>query len=238
MGGIFWFAFGGGKRYRGACLIAFAALLLAITAMAASAGDGPGLPIAAGGIAISAGLGWLGYRVQRRAPREPSADPLLAALLDATPTTRSLQPQDVVGHWRFYIDAATATVTIDLQTGGRYEQQIVGTSGKQSDGPGGEWTLDGANLELSAYRSIARNETGRAAWFFGDSQGDLILFVKDDPQTEAMLLARRVETSEKCHPLPSSGDFGAAQPSRKAASRSPSLFVSYGRFGHGGRPAR
>jgi len=241
MGALYWFTVGLGRRYRGALLVFFAALLLAITAFASFASNGPGPPVLAGGIAISLGLGWLGYRVQRRAPREPSAEPILAALVTLAPTTRALQPDDVLGQWRFYVDVAASTVTVDLQAGGRYEQLIDSNSGERIDGPGGEWTLDGPNLELSAYRSARQGATDCVRWFFGDCQNDLILCVKDELQAETMLAARRGETGGIPGQSPFSSDAAAAQASsvkRKAGSRSPSLFVPYGRLGHGGRPAR
>ena len=95
----------------------------------------------------------------------------------------------MLGPWRFYVDAAASTVTIDLRADGRYTQVLVGNRGQQIDGPGGTWTLDGPYMELSAYRSAVRAVTERVRWFFGDWQQDWVLFVKDGLQAETMLLA-------------------------------------------------
>ena len=44
----------------------------------------------------------------------------------------------------------------------------------------------------TAYHSAtARMVTEPVRWFFGDRQDDLILFVRDDVQTEGFLLAER-----------------------------------------------
>jgi hypothetical protein len=241
IGGLYWLAFGGGRRYLGALMMFIAALLLAIMTAGALAANGPGPSVLGPGILLGFCVGWLGYRVQRRAGREPSVHPILAAVAAATPTSRTIEPQDVLGQWQFYVDAAASTVTIDLQADGRYEQAIVSNSGEQIDGLGGNWRLDGPNLDLSAYRSATRDATIAVRWFFGDCEGDLVLFARDDPQTETTLLSRRGEAHKTGEPLPLSGDPAASQagkPTRKAASRSPSLFVSHGRFGNGGRPTR
>ena len=241
MGALYWFTAGGGRRYLGVAVMLFGAVLLGITAIASFGSNVPDPAVLVAGIIVSVSVSWLGYHVRRWMPREPSAEPILAALVEPTPTTRALQPQDVLGQWRFYVDVAGSTVTVDLQAGGRYQQVIAGNSGKPIDGPGGEWTLDGPNLELSAYRGATRGETSRVRWFFGDCQDDLILFVKDDPQAETMLVARRGEIGGKPGQAPYGGDAaasGANKPTRKASSRSPSLFVPYGRLGHGGRSAR
>jgi hypothetical protein len=193
MPALFWFTFGGGRRYPGVVVMLFGVLLLAITAIAVLNSNRLSLTVLIPAIIISVLLGWLGYKMPRGMPREPSAMPILAALADPTPTARAIGPQDVLGQWRFYVDAAGSTVIIDLQAGGRYRQVIVGNSGKTIDSPGGEWTLDGPNLDLSAYRSATRVETSRVRWFFGDCQSDLILFVKDDHKTEKMLVSLREE---------------------------------------------
>jgi hypothetical protein len=197
MSALYWFTFGGGRRYPGVLVMLFGALLLAITAIAVLNSNSLGLTVLIPAIVISVLLGWLGYKMPRGMSRgmlrEQSAMPILAALEDPKPTARAIRPQDVLGQWRFYVDAAGSTVGIDLQAGGRYQQVTVGNSGKTIDGPGGEWTLDGPNLDLSAYRSATRDETNRVRWFFGDCQSDLILFVKDDHKTEKMLVSLREE---------------------------------------------
>ncbi len=240
-GAIYWFGFGGGRRYLGVLLMVFAAVLVVIAAVTAYQSDYLASLVLLPGIAVSAGVGWLGYKLRGWIPPERSPDPILAAVMTPTPTTRTLSPADVLGQWRFYVDAAASTVTVDLQPGGRYRQLILGNSSKHDATCDGQWTLDGPNLELSAYRSATRGETGAVRWYFGDCEGGLILFVKDDPQSEMMLVARRAGNGDSPGQNPFDSDAAssqAKQPSRKAGSSSPSLFVAHGRLGHGGKPAR
>ncbi len=239
-GAFYWFIFGRGRRYLGVLMMFVGGALLAIAAIVAYHSDYLAPLVLLPGIAVSAGVGWLGYKMRGWIPPEPSPEPILAAIIAPTPTTRTLSPADVLGQWRFYVDAAASTVTIDLQPGGRYQQAIASNSSKHNAACDGQWTLDGPNLELSAYRSATRDETSRVRWYFGDCEGGLILFVKDDPQAETMLVARRAAGD-----APGQNPFGndaagspEKQPSRKASSRSPSLFVAHGRLGHGGNSAR
>ena len=239
-GGFYWFIFGRGRRYLGLLVMFFAGALLAIAGIVAYHSDYLAPLILLPGIAVSAGVGWLGYKLRGWLPPEPSPEPILAAIIAPTPTTRALSPVDVLGQWRFYVDAAASTVTIDLQPGGRYRQAIASNSSKKNVACDGQWKLDGPNLELSAYRSATQDETGLARWYFGECEGGLILFVKDDPQAETMLVARRAAGD-----TPRQSPFGsdaagsrANQSSRKASSRGPSLFVAHGRLGHGGNSAR
>ena len=67
-------------------------------------------------------LGWVGYSARRRGTSAASADAILAALAEPTPSARDLRPDDVLGRWQFYVDAAASTVTVDLQPDGRYIQ--------------------------------------------------------------------------------------------------------------------
>jgi hypothetical protein len=237
-GGIYWFTFGGGRRYLSILVMLLAAAMLAIVAIASFGSFGFGPVLLLPGIAVSAGMGWLGYKLRGWIPPEPSPDPILAAVMTPTPTTRAIGPADVVGQWRFYVDAAASTVTIDLQPGGRYRQVILANSSKHDAACDGDWTLDGPNLELSAYRSATREETARVRWYFGDYEDGLILFVKDDPQSPAMLVARRSANGDGPGQSPFGSDAAssqAKQPSRKAGSRGPALFVAHGRLGHGGK---
>jgi hypothetical protein len=144
-------------------------------------------------ILLVGGMCWLVASRNRRrlAASALTDDAILATAVEPVPSTRVLQPADVAGPWQFYVDAAASTVTIDLQPDGRYGQTIVGNSGEQIDGPGGTWSLDGANLDLSDYRSATRKDIAPVRWVFGDSEGDLILFASDDPHSKRMLLARR-----------------------------------------------
>jgi hypothetical protein len=238
---LYWFTLGRGRRYLGVLVMLFAALLLAIVAIASYGPLALGPVVLVTGVAVSGGVGWLGYKLRGWIPPEPSAEPILAAVVTPTPTARALSPADVLGQWRFYVDAAASTVTIDLQPGGRYQQVIAGNSSKRNAACDGQWTLAGPNLELSAYRSATTDESGRVRWFFGDCESGLILFVKDDPQSEAMLVARRAATGDTPGQSPFADDAASSrtnQPPRKAASRSGSLFVAYGRLGHGGKSAR
>ena len=236
MGGFYWFGFGRGRHYLGILVMVFAAALLAIAGMIAYNFADLWPTILLVGVAVSSGVGWLGYKLRGWIPPEPSPEPILAAVMAPTPTTRTLGPHDVLGQWRFYVDAAASTVTVELLAGGRYQQVIVGSSSKRNATCDGQWTLDGPYLELSAYRSAMLDETSVARWYFGDCEGGLILFVKDDPKAETMLVARRAGTGDTPGNSPFGGDAASSrtnQPSRKASSQSPSLFVARGRLGHG-----
>jgi hypothetical protein len=166
-------------------------LLLVITTLASCRIEGPGTPAFVVGVAVSVCLGWWGYRWQRNRPRESPGELLLAMLAAPVPSRRALRPEDVLGPWQFYVAAAASTVTVDLRAEGRYTQTIVGEGGERSDGPGGTWTLDGPQVELTSYRSAIRAVTDRVRWLFGDWQKELVLFAKDDPQGTRMLLGQR-----------------------------------------------
>ena len=236
-GGFYWFVFGGGRRHLGIVVMVFAALMLAVAAIVAFGPPDMGPVVLLPGIVISVGVGWLGYKLRDWIPPEPPPEPILAAAMSPTPTTRTLTPAEVLGQWRFYVDAASSTITIELQPGGRYRQIILGNSRKHDATGQGEWSLDGPNLELSAYRSATQGETARVRWFFGDCESGLILFAKDDPQTESMLVARRSANPDVSGESPFANE-AASQPkqsSRRAGSSSPSLFTDHGRLGHGSR---
>ncbi len=174
-----------------AALTLLGVLVLVITAAASCDPYGPGLTVLPPGVIVSVCLGWLGYELHRRKPREPSTDALLATLAAPTPSARALRPEDVLGPWQFYVDAAGSTVIVDLQARGRYRQQIVGNRGERINCPGGTWTVEGPNLELTSYRSAVRATLDRVCWFFGDWQDDLVLFAKDEPESTTMLLGLR-----------------------------------------------
>lgn len=236
-GSFYWFIFGSGRHYLGLLLMGFAAVLLAVAVIVAIAPQGLGPIVLLPGIVLSVGLGWLGYKLLGWIPPEPSPEPILAAAMLPTPTTRTLSPAEVLGQWRFYVDAASSTITIDLQPGGHYRQIILGNSSKHDAKCDGEWSLDGPNLELSAYRSATHGETARVRWFFGDCENGLILFAKDDPQVESMLVARRSANPDISGDSPFANEAASQpkQPSRRAGSSSPSLFTDHGRLGRGSR---
>ena len=181
MGGFYWFGFGRGRHYLGILVMVFAAALLAIAGMIAYNFADLWPTILLVGVAVSSGVGWLGYKLRGWITPEPSPEPILAAVMAPTPTTRTLGPHAVLGQWRFYVDAAASTVTVELLAGGRYQLVIVGSSSKRNATCDGQWSRDGPYLELSAYRSAMLDETSVARWYFGDCEGGLILFVKDDP---------------------------------------------------------
>jgi hypothetical protein len=166
-------------------------LVLVITTLASCGIAGPGVPAFVTGVAASVCLGWWGYRLQRSRPRESPRERLLATLAAPVPSLRALRAEDVLGPWQFYVDAATSMVTVDLQPDGRYTQVIVGSRGERSDCPGGTWTLEGPQVELTSYRSAVRAVTDRVRWLFGDWQKELVLFAKDDPLGTRMLLGQR-----------------------------------------------
>jgi hypothetical protein len=179
------------RRCLGAVPMLLGVLLLATTTCASCSMDGPGTPAFIAGVALSVCLGWWGYRLQRSRPRGSSGAILLAMLAAPAPSRRTLRPEDVLGPWQFYVAAAASMVTVDLQADGRYTQVIVGHRGERSDCPGGTWTLDGPQVELTSYRSAVRAVTDRVRWLFGDWQKELVLLAQDDPQSTSRLLGQR-----------------------------------------------
>lgn len=179
------------RRWPGVIPLVLAPLLLLVVFWAACNPTGPGTLVFVGGVAVSVSLGWWGYTRQRRGPRASPVESLLATLAAPAPPGRTLRPEDVLGAWQFYVDAATSMVIVDLQPDGRYTQVIVGNRGERQEGPGGTWTLEGAQVELSAYRSAVRAMTDRARWLFGEWQRELVLFAQDDPAGPRRLLGQR-----------------------------------------------
>lgn len=118
---------------------------------------------------------------------------LWATVVAPTPTTRPVQPAEVLGKWSFYVDDNASTVTIDLRNDGRYEQTIVSNHGAPRTCPGGDWTLDGAHLTLTDYCRAAGDGGDTVRWFFGDGQDDWVLYAQDAPDADTMLLARRAK---------------------------------------------
>ena len=166
-------------------------LVLVITTMASCNPEGLGLTGFILGVVAAVCLVWLGYKVQCKISRK-SPEALLAIMASPSPSAQAIRPEDVCGPWQFYVDIASSTVTVDLQADGLYAQDIVDHRGGRIDCPGGAWTLDGAYLELRLYRSSATQElTEHVRWFFGDWQEGLVLFAKDDPQSEKWLLGQK-----------------------------------------------
>jgi hypothetical protein len=141
-------------------------------------------------VVVAVVLGGSSYLAQQRKARR-AAEALLAETVEPTPSVRTIRPEDVLGAWRFYVDAAASTVTVELLAEGRYRQVIVRNSGEQTECSGGTWTLEGPFIELSSYRDALSGATHKMRWFFGDWQGDLALFATDDPEAAASLLALR-----------------------------------------------
>jgi hypothetical protein len=169
-------------------LMLLAVLVLTGTTLASCQPDGPGPVVFSVGVALSVCLGWAGCKVSHRRPAsEITAVPV--------PSLREIRPEDVLGSWQFYVDAASRTVTIDLRSDGRYAQVIVPNCGELVDCPGGTWSLEGPYLNLSSYRSALRDSVQSVRWIFGDWQNELVLLAKDDPLAETTLQARRCRTS-------------------------------------------
>ncbi len=179
------------RTHAGIVAVFLGILLLVASTIASSQSDAPAAVVLGPGVVMSVGLGWWGYKAHRRGPREPLGETLLAMLAAPVPSARRLRPVDVLGTWRFYVNAATSTVTVRLEADGRYTQAILGNRGERVNCPGGTWTLAGPYLDLSSYHSAMRKVTGRARWFFGDWQKDLVLFAKDDPDSPTMWLGQK-----------------------------------------------
>jgi hypothetical protein len=184
-----------GRRYLGIAPMLLGVLVLGLVTVASARQDGPGPAILVPGVAVSVCLVWWGYRVWRSRPRDSLAETLLAMQAAPAPSAAAVRPEEVLGPWRFYVDAAASTVTIDLHGDGRYTQVIVGNRGERTECPGGDWTLDGPYVELTSYRSAARKVARGVRWFFGQWEKGLVLFAKDDPQGERSLLGLRAATS-------------------------------------------
>jgi hypothetical protein len=176
------------RHYPRAFLLFLGAVVLAVAIILWCEPNSPRLIGFATGVVLSLCLIWLGYR----APREPAAEGFLRKLLPPVPATRAVEPEEVFGPWQFYVDDAASTVTVDLQADGHYTQTIVPTYGDRITCPGGAWTLDGPYVELTGYRSAVRETMNRVCWFFGEGKQDLVLWARDDPQSDADLLGQRV----------------------------------------------
>ena len=180
-----------GDHYVGIIPMLLGLLMLALVTMLASNPHSSGPSILLPGIVAAVGLGWLGYRARRRRFRDPSAELLLAMQTTSAAAARAIRPEEVLGAWRFYVDAAASTVIVNLQGDGRYTQLIAGNGGAQIECPGGAWTLDGPYLTLTSYRSAARKSTADVRWSFGQREKVLVLLAKDDPQEQTPLLGLR-----------------------------------------------
>jgi hypothetical protein len=183
------------RHFKWISLMLLGVLAFAITTIVAFRPNGFGLAIFPQGVALSACLVWLGEIARRKQPRDSSLETLLETMAAAVPSTQEIRPEDVQGEWRFYVDAAKSTVKIDLHANGRYTQIILANSGEQIDCPGGAWTLEKAYLNLESYRSATRAVTESMRWFFGDWRKELVLYAKDDPQSETMLQGRKVKAA-------------------------------------------
>jgi hypothetical protein len=179
------------EHYVGVIPMLLGLLVLAWATMASVEPRGSGASVLVPGIVAAVGLGWWGYRGRRRRFRDPSAELFLAMQAAPAPSARTIRTEEVLGAWRFYVDAAASTVTINLQSDGRYTQRIAGNGGDEIQCPGGAWTLDGPYLQLASYQSALRKSTADVRWSFGEREKGLVLFAKDDSQGETTLLGLR-----------------------------------------------
>ncbi len=183
------------RHFMWASLMLLGVSVLVIMTMVLCDPNGPSLSFFPLGAAVSVCLVWLGNKARLRRPCKSPPDTLLETIVVPVPSAQVIRPEDVLGPWRFYVDAAMSTVTIDLQADGRYRQVIVGNRGEQINCPGGTWTLEAAYLDLASYRSAVRAVTENVRWFFGDWHKDLVLFAKDDPLSETMLQGRKIKAA-------------------------------------------
>ncbi len=183
------------QRYVGVVRMLLGMVVLLTAMMVCSQVDGPRPLFFMWGVVTSVCLGWWGYRARRRRPPDPFAEMLLSLPTAPAASARTVQPAEVLGAWRFYVDAVASTVTIDLHGDGRYTQVIVGNGGERTECPGGAWTLDGPYVELTSYRSAAQKVTQGVRWFFSQWEKGLVLCAKDDPQGETTLLGLRTAVS-------------------------------------------
>lgn len=188
-----WLLGGGGRRFVGFAILLAGTVLTAIGVAGYFASDDLDSAPFAFIAAMGAAMCYLGYWIHRRRPAAPLLGRLVATIAEPIPSNREISPEDVLGTWQFYVDDAMRTVTIDLRADHRYEQMLVSNQGERVDAPGGTWKLDGPYLELSSYRSAAREATQCIRWFFGDLGKEWVLFATDTPRGESTLLGLRRE---------------------------------------------
>jgi hypothetical protein len=176
------------RRYPRAFLMLLGAAVLVVAIVIWCGPNSPSLFGFVVGVVLAVCLIWSGYR----APRDVAGETFLPKLLPPAPAPRAVRTEEAFGPWQFYVDDAASTVTVDLQADGRYTQTIVPTYGDRITCPGGEWTLDGPYVELTGYRSAVRETMNRVRWFFGEGEKDLVLWARDDPQSDTDLLGQRV----------------------------------------------
>lgn len=148
------------------------------------------------GIPGVVGLGYYGYLTRHRRPpgRVRRAWPELT--LTPGPTAKAVTARDVVGTWRFYVDAAGQTVDIVFREDGTFDQTVTHNRQGSHACPGGTWKLDGSYVELSGYRSAMGDTPRTMRWWIGDSAGGFILFGPDGPNLGATYRISKVDPAD------------------------------------------
>jgi hypothetical protein len=130
-------------------------------------------------IFVVGSLAWWGIANRHRRPAgQRSREPRRQWVESPVPTAITVTPEEAVGAWQFYVDAASSTVTLELRRDGTFGQSIVDNRGERRECQGGTWRLDGAWLDLDGYRALS-GMLQQARWFFGDTPGGRCLFVND-----------------------------------------------------------
>lgn len=183
---------GGGRRF---AWVAYALVVVPPSLMILTAGE---LPRAAGLVAFGS-LGLYGYLARHRQPPSQghaSSVKVVLPVASSGPTEKAVAPGDVLGEWRFYVDAVGKTVSVTFRADGTYLQTILPNQGPVTDLPGGRWSLESPFLLLCSYHSASRGSFATVRWWFADTCQGLRLNGTDGPDTTQVYQAVRVEPAD------------------------------------------
>lgn len=111
--------------------------------------------------------------------------------LSTDPTTGPVSADDVVGRWRFYLDAVSKTVALEFKPDGTYAQTIIPNQGGLVECPGGTWRLDGSTVKLTDYTTAQEHSSESRSWWLVDTAGGPALFGGDGSDPESFFLITR-----------------------------------------------
>ncbi len=190
----FAFARGGGRLFALAAYVLVAGPGILFT-VALSGQFGP-ISLAFG-IPGFVGLGYYGYLTRHRGP-PPRVRKVWSEFASApAPTAKTVTARDVVGSWRFYVDAAGQTVDIALGEDGTFTQTLTHNREGPSQCPGGTWKLDGSYVELSSYRTAWGATLCTVRWWLGDTAEGFSLFGSDHPDLGTTYRISKIEPADK-----------------------------------------
>lgn len=190
------FAHGGGRLYAYAAYLLVAVPGIFFT-IVLSGQFGP-IPLAVG-IPGFVGLGYFGYLTRHRSPPRKIRKAWPELAFTPGPTGKTVTARDVMGAWRFYVDAAGRTVDIVFREDGTFTQTVTHNREGTRVCPGGTWKLDGPHVELNSYQSVQWAESCTVSWWLGDTADGFALFGPDHP---ALGIAYRISKVEPMAELP------------------------------------